>query len=133
MASNRKIYLNRSKNLTEEQIIAMMEAETILTPEQCVEYGFLDEVRGYTNPDAQMQSTQMRMEQIAKLQELNQAFAKQMQQMSVNKETVATSQQEGGNPEEIFGKEPEPDKPRELNQTQQKALRMMGAFLNANM
>ena len=48
-------------------------------------------------------------------------------------EAVATSQQEGGNPEEIFGKEPEPDKPRELNQTQQKALRMMGAFLNANM
>lgn len=132
MASNRQVYLERSKNLTEEQIIEMMEAETILTPEQCVEYGFLDEVRGYTaNADAQMQSTKDRMEQIGKIQELNQAFEKQMQQMSEKGKDVATSQQEEPKMEEIFGKEPT-DNQKELNKTQQKALRMMGAFLNAN-
>ena len=44
MESNRQIYLSRSKNLTEEQLIEMMEKETILTPEQCIEYGFCDEI-----------------------------------------------------------------------------------------
>ena len=44
MESNRQIYLNRAKNLTEEELIEMMEKETILTPEQCLEIGFCDEI-----------------------------------------------------------------------------------------
>lgn len=44
MESNRKIYMNRAKNLTEEELIVMMEKETILTPDQCLEYGFCDEI-----------------------------------------------------------------------------------------
>lgn len=44
MESNRKIYLERAKNLTEEELINMMEKETILTPQQCLDYGFCDEI-----------------------------------------------------------------------------------------
>lgn len=44
MESNRQIYLARAKNLTEEELIEMMDKETILTPEQCLEYGFCDEI-----------------------------------------------------------------------------------------
>ena len=44
MESNRQIYLNRAKNLTEEELIEMMEKETILTPERCLELGFCDEI-----------------------------------------------------------------------------------------
>lgn len=44
MESNRQIYLARAKNLTEEELITMMEKEAILTPEQCLEYGFCDEI-----------------------------------------------------------------------------------------
>ncbi|WP_307993798.1 head maturation protease, ClpP-related [uncultured Intestinibacter sp.] len=51
MESNRKIYLERAKNLTEEQLIEMMEKETILTPEQCLEYGFCDEISNEKQAD----------------------------------------------------------------------------------
>ena len=44
MESNRQIYLSRAKNLTEEELIEMMDKETILTPDQCLEYGFCDEI-----------------------------------------------------------------------------------------
>lgn len=44
MESNRQVYLARAKNLTEEELIEMMDKETILTPEQCLEYGFCDEI-----------------------------------------------------------------------------------------
>lgn len=44
MESNRKIYMKRAKNLTEEELIEMMANETKLTPEQCLEYGFCDEI-----------------------------------------------------------------------------------------
>lgn len=129
MESNRQIYLERSKNLTEEQIIEMMEAETILTPEQCLEYGFLDEVRGYAdNASEQMQATKERMEQIAQIEQLNKDFSKQMQQLS-EKKPVAMSQQK---PMEDQQMQEEIHEKKELNKTQQKALRMMGAFLNAN-
>ncbi len=43
MESNRAIFTERS-NLTEEQITEMMDAETFLTPEQCLEYGLIDEI-----------------------------------------------------------------------------------------
>ena len=46
MESNRKIFLERS-NLEEQQLIEMMEAETFLTPDQCLEYGLIDEVGEY--------------------------------------------------------------------------------------
>lgn len=40
--SSRQLYLARAKNLTEEEIIEMMDKETMLDPETCLQYGFCD-------------------------------------------------------------------------------------------
>lgn len=64
MESNRKIFLERS-NLEEQQLIDMMEAETFLTPDQCLEYGLIDKVDSY---QANEKNTQEKlMEQVQKL------------------------------------------------------------------
>lgn len=45
MESNRKVYLERcGEKMTEEQLAEIMEKETILTPEECMEYGLIDEI-----------------------------------------------------------------------------------------
>ena len=62
MESNRQIYLNRAKNLTEEELIEMMEKETILTPEQCLEIGFCDEISSDIGVD-EKQLLQLQREQ----------------------------------------------------------------------
>lgn len=43
MESNRKIYLSKC-NLTEDELIELMEKEEFLTPEEAVEMGFADEI-----------------------------------------------------------------------------------------
>lgn len=64
MESNRKIFLERS-NLEEQQLIDMMEAETFLTPDQCLEYGLIDKVDSY---QANEKNTQEKlMEQVQQL------------------------------------------------------------------
>lgn len=71
MESNRKIFLERS-NLEEQQLIDMMEAETFLTPDQCLEYGLIDKIDSY---QADEQDTQQKlMEQV---QQLTQMIAQQ--------------------------------------------------------
>lgn len=71
MESNRKIFLERS-NLEEQQLIDMMEAETFLTPDQCLEYGFIDKVDSY---QADEKDTQEKlMEQV---QQLSRTIAQQ--------------------------------------------------------
>lgn len=45
MESNRKIFLKRcGKKMTEEELCALMEEERPLTPEECLEMGFCDEI-----------------------------------------------------------------------------------------
>ena len=67
MESNRKIYLDRAKNLTEEELIEMMEKETILTPEMCLEYGFCDEITDTKVDETQLlQSEKVRLLQMKK-------------------------------------------------------------------
>lgn len=61
MESNRKIYLERAKNLTEEELIVMMENETILTPEQCLEYGFCDEISESKVDEQQLLQSEKKM------------------------------------------------------------------------
>ncbi len=47
MEGNRKIYLQRSNGkLTEEKLAELMDAETILTAEECLQYGFCDRIEG---------------------------------------------------------------------------------------
>nr|DAY91508.1 MAG TPA: Putative ATP dependent Clp protease [Caudoviricetes sp.] len=113
MESNRKIYMARAKNLTEEQLIEMMDRETFLTPEQCLEYGFCDEIGG--NPVDQ----KVILDQVERtIRQLRQELAGQKS----FKEELMTLMQTHPN-------DPEP-KPK-LNNGNEKALKMMGAFLNS--
>ena len=40
--ASRQLYLSRSKNLTEEELRQMMQKETMLAPDACLNYGFCD-------------------------------------------------------------------------------------------
>lgn len=48
MEGSRKLFMQRAKNITEEQLMDMMEKETMLTPDKALEYGFIDEIAGRT-------------------------------------------------------------------------------------
>ena len=48
MESNRQIYMEKV-NITEDELIEMLNAETYLTPQQAVEMGFADEVNSKTD------------------------------------------------------------------------------------
>ena len=63
MESNRQIYLERV-NITEEELIEMMENETYLTPEQAVEMGFADEVNKATAAPDLTQQLQQQLSQV---------------------------------------------------------------------
>lgn len=45
--ASRQLYMNRAKNLTEEQLMEMMDKETLMDPETCLKYGFCDVVDKY--------------------------------------------------------------------------------------
>ncbi len=69
MESNRQIYMERI-NISEEELIEMLDNETYLTPEKAVEMGFADEVsKTAAVPDLtqqlQQQLSQMRREAVA--------------------------------------------------------------------
>ena len=101
--------MERAKNLTEEQLIEMMDAETFLTPEQCLEYGFCDEIGG--QPAEPKQIDQMNTELIRQLRQQlkeQQSFRKEMMQFAPAQ--PKTSQE-----------------PKETN----KVLKMAGAFFDA--
>ena len=47
MEGNRQAYLEKSNGkISEEKLIELLEAETWLTAQQCVDYGFADEILG---------------------------------------------------------------------------------------
>lgn len=125
MKSNRQIYLERAKNITEEEMIDLMEKETMLTPEMCLEYGFCDEVAGYMeNSDRQIADMQKRTDQIRQMIRVNEAFQKEMLLMAeMSKKRGAESQNQ-----EITPVQPEQ---KENNDTKKMALNFMGAFLMA--
>lgn len=52
MESNRQIFLEACHHsMTEEELIELMDAETFLTPDECLKYGFIDEVNRQEDPD----------------------------------------------------------------------------------
>lgn len=56
MEGNRKIYLQRSNGkLTEEKLAELMDAETILTAEECLQYGFCDRIEGQVADPAKVE------------------------------------------------------------------------------
>ncbi len=80
MESNRQIYMERV-NITEDELIEMLDNEIYLTPEQAVEMGFADEVDKAATPapditqQLQQQIAQMRREMTAQ-----KAFREEMKQ-----------------------------------------------------
>lgn len=64
MESNRQIYMERV-NITEDELIEMLDSETYLTPEQAMEKGFADEVAKAEKPPQDM--TQQLQEQLAQM------------------------------------------------------------------
>lgn len=46
MQGSRKLFMQRAKNITEEELQDLMEKETMLTPDMALEYGFIDEISG---------------------------------------------------------------------------------------
>lgn len=115
MESNRKIYMERAKGLSEEQLGEMMEKETFLTPEQCLEYGFCDEIGG-TAAD-----TALALEQAERtIRELKQELTGQHSFREELKKLQQTAEAEI-----------KPKEKSEHTDGNEKVLKMMGAFLSA--
>jgi ATP-dependent protease ClpP protease subunit len=82
-ASNRKIFLERS-NLEEQQLADMMEAETFLTPDDCLEYGLIDKVEDYghaTEGDTTKEGMQKRLQEVMQHMKDTKSFREQLELM----------------------------------------------------
>lgn len=79
MESNRKIFLERS-NLEEQQLIDMMETETFLTPDQCLEYGLIDKVDSYQANEKDAQEKLMeQVQQLSSMIAQQKSFREQLE------------------------------------------------------
>lgn len=126
MESNRKIYMNRAKNLTEEELIEMMEKETILTPEQCLEYGFCDEIASTTaNTNNIVQSQRIMINQMKENILVQKSLREEMLQFMQS----AIKNNEIKNKENKENKEP--TKPIEPVQQEKTKVNKFGSFFNA--
>ena len=82
MESNRKIFMERS-NLEEQQLIDMMEAETFLTPDQCLEYGLIDKIDSYQADEGDTQEKLMdQVQQLTQMIAQQKSFREQLQAMN---------------------------------------------------
>lgn len=93
MESNRKIFLERS-NLEEQQLIDMMEAETFLTPDQCLEYGLIDRIDSYQADEKDIQERLMaQVQQLSGMIAQQKSFREQLQAMRQPAEVPPVPQQ----------------------------------------
>lgn len=85
MESNRQIYLERA-NVTEEELIEMMNKETYLTPDQAVEMGFADEVdsKKEADPGDAMQAMQKQLQQMRRTMTEQKAFRTELLEFCKN-------------------------------------------------
>ena len=80
MESNRQIYMERV-NVTEDELIEMLNNETYLTPEKAVEMGFADEVGKADTPAPDMaQQLQQQIAQMRREMTAQKAFREEMKQ-----------------------------------------------------
>lgn len=74
MVGNRQIYLDKSQGkISEEELIELLNAETVLTAERCLEYGFCDEVVNLAAPEDK-NSRLTNEQQIVRLEKAEQAY-----------------------------------------------------------
>ena len=82
MEANRKIFMERS-NLDEQQLIEMMAAETFLTPNQCLEYGLIDEIGPYrTEGQETQEALRERLKQLNGTLSMQKSFREQLEQLT---------------------------------------------------
>ena len=81
MESNRQIYLEKI-NISEEELIELMNAETYLTPEQAVEMGFADEVSSEKKSDGSemLEQMQQQLSQMRRTMAAQKAFKEELKQ-----------------------------------------------------
>ncbi len=81
-ASNRKIFLERS-NLEEQQLMDMMETETFLTPDDCLQYGLIDKVEdyGHAQNGATVEEMQKRLQEVMQHMKETKSFREQLELM----------------------------------------------------
>ena len=143
MESNRQIYLNRAKNLTEEELIEMMEKETILTPEQCLEIGFCDEISSDIGVD-EKQLLQLQREQFMQEKQewllqksLRQEYLEFMQSAKKNKNndsnnSADTDQDTEGEKDNNSNDNEDKDKDKKDDKDKENvSQKYLGSFLNA--
>lgn len=81
---NRQAYLQKtSGKITEDELVSLLDAETWLTAEDCINYGFADE---YAEEDANMEDAQKLLQKVNKTLEqklsYNKAIAAQLRQFA---------------------------------------------------
>lgn len=84
--SNLEVFAERAK-ISREEIKAMMEAETYVTPEQALEYGFIDEIVGKENT---VDTSEQLIEQLASMR------AEMNSQKSFRQELAIMTQKNAG-------------------------------------
>ena len=85
MESNRQIYMEKV-NITEDELIEMLNAETYLTPQQAVEMGFADEINTSTNAGegSMVEQMQKQLSQMRRTMTEQKAFKAELQQFFQN-------------------------------------------------
>ena len=85
MESNRQIYMEKV-NITEDELIEMLNAETYLTPQQAVEMGFADEINTSTNAGegSMVEQMQKQLSQMRHTMTEQKAFKAELQQFLQN-------------------------------------------------
>lgn len=85
MESNRQIYMEKV-NITEDELIEMLNTETYLTPQQAVEMGFADEVNSKTDAGegTMLEQMQMQLSQMRRTMTEQKAFKAELQQFFQN-------------------------------------------------
>ena len=106
-----QLYMDRAHDITEDEVRQMMEKETLLTPDECLAYGFCDfidtykaEPDGAPEEDTKQQEIDDLKHQLADRKFLKQEVTEMLQ--SLKKPTVAPVQQE---PEPKLEPKPEPE------------------------
>ncbi len=79
MESNRQVYMERV-NITEDELIEMLNNETYLTPEQAVEMGFADEVDKAASAQDMTQQLQYQLSQMRREMTGQKAFREEMRE-----------------------------------------------------
>lgn len=117
MEGNRQAYLEKSNGkITEEKLIELLEAETWLTAEQCVEYGLADELLGQ---EADLTGAKQMLQKVNKTLEqylsYNRAIAAQFRELANEPPVQMVDPNLEPDPELVIEPEPEPQQNRTKN------------------